>query len=166
MEVLLKKAAYEDKSILRQLMELYAYDFTEFTGEDIGPHGFYEYRYFDYYWAEEDRYPYFIMVDGQIAGFVLVNQYTSFIKEGYSIAEFFVMRKYRRGGVGRKAACLAFDAHPGMWEVNEMAQNVVAQKFWENVISEYTNGDFGTHEVMLGDAPGTGQHFHTDAHKV
>lgn len=166
MEVLLKKAAYEDKSVLRQLMELYAYDFSEFTGWEINANGYYGYRYFDHYWTEDDRYPYFIMADGQIVGFVLVNSYTSHIKNGHAIAEFFVMRKYRRGGVGKKAAFLAFDAHPGMWEVNEMAQNIAAQKFWVNVIGEYTAGDFGVHEVMMGDSPGTGQHFHTDAKKL
>ncbi len=32
-----------EKSVLRQLMELYAYDFSEFDDADVNKHGFYGY---------------------------------------------------------------------------------------------------------------------------
>ncbi|MGI6665691.1 MAG: GNAT family N-acetyltransferase [Christensenellaceae bacterium] len=159
-EITLHPVAYQEKSVLRQLLELYQYDFSEFTGEEIGPHGFYEYAYLDHYWTEEDRYPYFIKVNGALAGFALVNAYTMHIKKGHAVAEFFIMRKYRRGGVGRQAAALLFDTQRGMWEVNVKASNLVAQKFWNAIITAYTAGDFGEHTLMMGDAPGQGFHFY------
>lgn len=62
-----------DKSVLRQLMELYKYDFSEFDKEDINEHGYLGYKYLDSYWTEKNRNAYFIKVDQKIAGFVLLN---------------------------------------------------------------------------------------------
>ena len=83
-------------------MELSAYDFSEFDDADVNQHGLYGYTYFDYYWTEESRTPFFVKAAGNLAGFVLVNEYCYLIKEpgNKSIAEFFVMRKYRRKGIG------------------------------------------------------------------
>ncbi len=43
--------------------------------------------------------------------------------------EFFVMRKYRRKGVGEIVAREVFDRLPGTWEVGQIAPNEVARKF-------------------------------------
>ena len=58
------------------------------------------------------------------------------------MAEFFVMSKYRRRGVGSEAARFAFDRFPGRWEVREMAANTPAQAFWRRVIGDYTGDNF------------------------
>ena len=134
----------EEKSVLRQLLELYAYDFSEYDGADVNEHGLYGYTYFDYYWTEATRHPFFIRVDGKLAGFVLVNQYCYVVKEPgtKSIAEFFVMRKYRRKGIGRSVAFQVFDKFPGKWEVIQHGENEPSKIFWELVIRDYTNDNF------------------------
>ena len=38
-----------EKSVLRQLVELYAYDFSEYDDADVNEYGLYGYTYFDYY---------------------------------------------------------------------------------------------------------------------
>lgn len=43
LEVELHPAQVEDKSVLRNLMKLYAYDFTEYDGADVDKHGSYGY---------------------------------------------------------------------------------------------------------------------------
>jgi len=133
------------QSVLRQLMELYDYDFSEFTKEDVNEHGLYGYGYLDRYWAEETRHPFFIMVDGNYAGFVLVSKfhgcrYTK-NENAHSIDEFFVMRKYRRMNVGNFAAKYVFDLFKGEWEVRVLHENKPALPFWNKTINEYTNGD-------------------------
>ena len=40
------------------------------------------------------------------------------------------------------AAIQIFDSFPGTWRVGQERGNVVAQLFWRNVISRYTNGQF------------------------
>jgi predicted acetyltransferase len=85
-----------------------------------------------------------VYVNEQIAGFVLVSKMV-FLPENKganAIAEFFVMRKYRRLGVGKEVAFRIFDLFPGKWEVQETKRNIPAQKFWSKVIAEYTNGRF------------------------
>jgi predicted acetyltransferase len=50
------------------------------------------------------------------------------------MAEFFVMRKYRRGGVGVIAARAVFARFPGEWQVRELAANAGAVAFWRKAI--------------------------------
>jgi predicted acetyltransferase len=140
-------ASSEDKTLIQRLMELYLYDFTEFDGADLDAHGCFGYPYVDHYWTEKGRYPFLVRVDGRLAGFVLVSQHTFVPGNERSIAEFFIMRKYRRQGVGRAVACRVFDRLPGRWEAQEMASNTPAQQFWRSVIAVYTGGAYS--EVVL-----------------
>ncbi len=143
MSIEVRKAGIEDKPVLRNLMELYRYDSTEFDGEDVGEHGFFGYRYFDQYWTEPERHAFIVRVDSRLAGFAFVREIG--VNEGeriHSLAEFFIMRKYRRQGVGTAAAGRVFDMFPGRWRVFEEEANKPAQAFWRKVISAYTFGEF------------------------
>ncbi len=142
MQVEIAPAPAGDKPILQRMMQLYQYDFSEFDGADLDAHGCYRYDYLDHYWVEKGRFPFIIRVDGQLAGFVLVNEHTHVAGNERSIAEFFVMRKYRRQGVGKRAALAVFDRLPGKWEVQQMSTNRPAQEFWRSTIGAYTGGRF------------------------
>jgi predicted acetyltransferase len=136
-------ARLEDKPILGNLMELYQYDFSEFDGADVSEHGLYGYEYLDYYWTEPGRYPYLVRVDGKLAGFALVNRYSLLgRKDTRTVAEFFIMRKYRRRGVGALVAGRLFGLFPGKWEVAQVPENQAAQAFWRKVIGSLTKGRF------------------------
>jgi predicted acetyltransferase len=143
------KALEIEKSVLRQLLELYAYDFSEFDGADVNDHGYYGYTFLDHYWTEESRHPFFIRVDGCLAGFVLISSYTYILPLGNakSITEFFVMRKYRRMGIGSIVAVEVFDQFPGKWEVIQHEDNHVSKRFWAAVIQKYTHGKFRMEKV-------------------
>lgn len=136
------EATIDDAPILRQLLELYAYDFSEINSADIGDDGRFGYRHLDRYWTESNRHAYLIRVDGHIAGFVLVR-----MGEPHSISEFFVMRKYRRRGIGLRVARRIFDSFPGEWRVNQIADNESATAFWHEAIpvdfTEVTPRPFG-----------------------
>lgn len=144
MEVLIEKLPYEKKLVLNHLMELYNYDFSEFEDTDVNDFGLYGYEYIDHYWTDEGRYPYIIKVDGKIAGFVLVRNIgiNSHGEKQYSIAEFFVLKKYRRKSVGKRVAFEIFNTFHGEWKIGQIENNIPANRFWINVISEYTGGNF------------------------
>ncbi|WP_342405741.1 GNAT family N-acetyltransferase [Brevibacillus sp. FSL K6-2834] len=145
MKFTLKKAALEEKSIISNLLELYNHDFSEYMDLDVDEQGRYGYPYLDNYWTEPDRFPFLIQAEGKWAGFVLVRKIADENHLGssyFSIAEFFIMRKYRRSGIGKAIAHQVFRMFPGHWEVVQLASNVPAQLFWRKTISEYTNGDF------------------------
>ncbi|MCR8845878.1 GNAT family N-acetyltransferase [Paenibacillus sp. SC116] len=148
----------EEKSILRQLLELYEYDFSEFNDRDVNKFGLYGYTYFDHYWTEDDRNAYFIKVNGHFAGFVMINEHCYLYPSGTakSIAEFFVMRKYRKSGVGREAAVQIFDTYKGNWEVLQHGENDASKLFWEKVIHAYSNGQYELKDVVTEDWTGQG----------
>ena len=123
------EATPEDKSVVRQLMELYLYDFSEFVDADLDPHGYFGYQYLDNYWTEPDRKPFLFRATGKWAGFALVRGGAP-----HDMAEFFVMRKYRRRGVGIVAARDLFARFPGDWQVRQMAANAGATTFWRRAI--------------------------------
>jgi predicted acetyltransferase len=122
-------ATVHDKPALRQLLELYAHDFSERNGADVGDDGRYGYPHLDAYWQEADRHPFLFRVDGRLAGFALVRSGAP-----HDMAEFFVLRKYRRGSVGTDAARTVFARFPGDWQTREQFENTGAIAFWRRAI--------------------------------
>lgn len=158
MEINLQNIRAGDMSVLRNLLELYLYDLSEFDGEDVNEHGYYGYNRLDHYWTEPGRSVFFIRFNRKLAGFSLVRDIAD-EKCGviHILSEFFVMRKYRRMKVGVTAARLTFDLFPGRWRVTELPNNLPAQLFWQKVISAYTNGHYCN--VTLSDWDGPVQEF-------
>jgi predicted acetyltransferase len=134
----------EQKPVLKKLLELYAYDFTEFTSKDVDCNGLYGYKYLDHYWSEEGRYPFMIYSDENIAGFVLIRRYfdNDLRDYIYSMAEFFIMKKYRKQGIGKFIAFQIFNMFPGLWEVAVLEANKPAHIFWRRVIHDFTQEKF------------------------
>ncbi len=142
----------DEKTILAHLIELYEYDFSVFNNNDVNALGLYGYSYLDYYWTERGRFPYFIKLDGKLAGFVLVCDYcyVSKDKDALMMSEFFVMKKYRRQGIGKFAAIQVFNMHKGNWELTIHPQNPVSMSFWTNVIEECVGDNYNTFKDIEG----------------
>jgi predicted acetyltransferase len=147
MNIEISPAAVNERPILRQLMELYQYDFSEFDNADITPMGLYDYPYLDHYWVEPERSPFLVRVNSNLAGFVLVARYNYLTrqKDCWVMAEFFIMRKYRHQGIGEYVAQYIFDRFRGTWQVGQITENKPAISFWRKVIDRYSQGDFQEH---------------------
>jgi predicted acetyltransferase len=166
MNLEVQPAALSDKPVLRNLLELCQHDYSEYDGEDVDEHGLFGYRYLDPYWTEPERHPFLVRVDGRLAGFVLVRQIDTHLQQPvYSIAEFFIMRKYRRQGVGQQVACSIFDLFPGQWSVCQEPANLPAQNFWRRVIDQYTEGDYTDRDLQTDEWHGPCQRFESRAIK-
>ncbi|MGG1636423.1 GNAT family N-acetyltransferase [Paenibacillus sp. NRS-1760] len=81
-------------------------------------------------------------MNDKIAGFALTKKVTEYDRHYNLLAHFFIMRKYRRSGVGKQAATLVIQKHSGEWELCQLERNVPAQQFWTHVIGELTNQNF------------------------
>lgn len=138
----ISKASLDNAETLTNLMQFYIYDFSEFIEAHLEENG----RFGDYplndYWTEDNHFPYLVRFNGNYAGFVLVKMIKEETKTYFSIAEFFIMKKYRRTGLGKSVAKDLFRFHKGNWEVFQLKKNEPAQLFWRNVIKEYTGGQF------------------------
>ena len=162
MNIEIRKAGIQEKPVLRNLTELYRYDSSEFDGEDVGEHGLFVYRYFDHYWTEPGRHAFIVRVSGRLAGFAMVRAIGAGESEPiHQIAEFFIMRKYRRQRIGTTVARRILDMFPGRWRVAEEEANTPAQAFWRQVISRYTRGKF--REIRDDEWDGPVQEFKTES---
>lgn len=151
MEIKIEPVKYNEKLVLEHLLELYIYDFTDYLDLDVNEEGLFTYSHLNEYWGDPHRFPFFIKVDGKFAGFVLVMKVLMGKGAPYNyIAEFFVMKKYRRISVGKTAAFNIFDKFPGKWLITEVEKNLPAQKFWHHIISEYTKGNFKEGQDLPG----------------
>jgi predicted acetyltransferase len=138
------RASKEYKPILENLMQFYIYDFSEYIELDVEENGLFKpYQYLEEYWRDgNNRFPYIIKKNNKYVGFVLVKLVKAESRTYFSMAEFFIMKKYRRNGVGKAIAFEIFKLHKGQWEVYQKETNKPAQMFWGKVIREYTEEMF------------------------
>jgi predicted acetyltransferase len=132
-------ATLDQQPILANLLELYAHDFSEFYDLTLGPDGRFGYLPFPLYWSDPDRHPFLFTVDGAFAGFVFVKREPQDIDNDqvWDVAEFFVMRGYRRRGIGTHVAHKVWRRFPGRWQVRVLHSNLAAQEFWRRAISSF-----------------------------
>ena len=76
------------------------------------------------------------------SGFALVDDRVCLPGNTLWMAQFFVLRKYRRSGLASHAATQVFNTLRGQWEVGQVPLNLPAQAFWRQLIRRYTNGQF------------------------
>ena len=99
-------ASLEKKPIIAQLYELYTYEMTDLADFDINDNGYYGYKELPLYWNDSNKHPYLVWVNKKLAGFVLVQKGSPIDAnpDVWDIAEFFIMRKFRKKGIGRFVA--------------------------------------------------------------
>jgi predicted acetyltransferase len=135
MEISIVEVDILEKDKLANLLQLYLYDFSEFEDFTLNSSCSYEYEYFDSYWTDTSRNPFFIKADRKVVGFCLLNEVSELGNDNLkSIAEFFVLRKYRKNKVGFQAALEIFSQYKGNWEITYTFKNAVAGKFWNKVV--------------------------------
>jgi predicted acetyltransferase len=152
MNVEVSAAGSDDRERLGALFELYVYDFSETLPLDVEEDGRFRLPQLDAYWTDPRCHPFLIRADEKLAGFALVQERSRLTGDEAvrDVAELFVMRRYRRRGIGEQAARWIFDRFRGPWEVRQRPENVAATAFWRRTIGRYTNGRFD--EVEWNDA--------------
>jgi predicted acetyltransferase len=129
-------ASREQMPILANLIELYAHDFSEFHPLEIGDDGRFGYAPLPLYWSEAGRHPFLIRLEGKLAGFVLVYNNGAV----WDVAEFFVLRGYRRRGIGAQVAHEVWSRFPKPWQVRVLEANASGVRFWSDAIASFTGG--------------------------
>lgn len=138
------KVQASERETLMNLLEKYQYEFSQWDKLDVDETGLYGYPYLHCYFEEAARHPYFIRVDGKLAGFVLVSDYPEApgVPTDFTLSEMFVMHKYRRMGVGRAAVKQVLSRHHGKWQLKRHPGNIGSVRFWDEVIPLCTNGNW------------------------
>ncbi len=133
-------AGPEQEPIFANLLELYAHDFSEFHEIKIGADGRFGYNDLPLYWRDPNRHALLVTMNGNLAGFALLRRISDISTNEliWDMAEFFVLRGYRRHGVATAAAHQVWRRFPGLWQVRVMQSNRGAHRFWHRAIATFT----------------------------
>ncbi len=136
MTIKLQEVSVLERAKLSNLLELYSYDFSELLDLELGDDGLYGYEHLASYWDDSNRYPYFIFSDEILIGFALIIK-GSLIKHDariWDMSEFFILKKYRRKGLGIQAATELWSTLKGPWQVRVLSHHIEGLQFWEKAI--------------------------------
>jgi predicted acetyltransferase len=124
--------------VLDQLFQLYAHDFSEHVPLELEASGRFDVTAGELWWTRADHYPFFVRVEGRLAGFALVRRGSRIRddQEVMDVAEFFVLRAERRKRAGQRAAHALVRLFPGRWEVRVRSSNAAALAFWSAVLTQ------------------------------
>ena len=126
-------ATSDETEVLLDLWQLYMKDLAEFRNSVVQADGRYRDDRLRTYLAYEEHWPFLIRNGGEIVGFALVRK----SKPGtHVIGEFFIRSKYRRSGIGARAAAEILQTFVGNWEISFQEENVKAAIFWRRTISQ------------------------------
>jgi predicted acetyltransferase len=152
---------------VRWLIQLYIYDLGGARWDVERNGAFAPASWHRRFWRGRGRHLFVLRVRGRLAGFVLVRDRAHFAgRAAREIGEFFVLQKYRRQGVGTRAALAVFTRFPGRWELAELSWNVGAQRFWRRVIRRVAVGGVSERRRRHGDLAFVVQHFETPVPRV
>ena len=135
MRVAIQAVTPATQSVVGHLLQLYEYDSSAVFGADVEHDGLYHVIDPDELWQPPYRI-YLIRVDDHWSGFAFVTRHPAYFGTGetWLMNEFFVMRKYRRTGVGTMLARAVFARFPGEWQVRQITANPAATAFWRQAI--------------------------------
>jgi len=127
-----------EKETLRNLYSLYLHDLS-FYSNALEPNevGLFEFDAFHLIWQKDGITPYFIKVNGQLAGFFLLLSAPLMTKVDYCINDFFLFNQYRGKGIGEEALDLLFENHQGTYFVEQLKRNERAVYYWKKIFNRY-----------------------------
>lgn len=140
-------AVETDYTTLHNLARFYSYDISEFYGDEPGwemeDDGLYGVGIdFKKYFNNKHSFPFLIRYNGELAGFAIIDKDSIDPSAEFNMAQFFILRTYKRKGLGKKAAFQCFEKFKGSWEVHVMPKNEAAYLFWRSIIGEFTANNF------------------------
>ena len=147
------KIGPESDVLLRNLSEHSCYDMSEWFELDTGADGRYSYDTASVWAKGYDAY--LAKVGDSIAGFALIGSGSEWVGDigAHDVHEFFIMRKFRRRGVGRSMATFLWNAHPGDWLVRVLEANAPAITFWRCRVSTYSRGSYREEQHIVNGRP-------------
>lgn len=144
----IKQVRSESEAVLLNLFEYYLHDMAQWFRFDIGDDGRYGYD-MSRHWEQDDAV-YLAQLDGKPAGFAILSTAGKWLEEpNIDVEEFFVVRKFRRSGVGKEFITTLWDQQSGTWLIRVLEANLPAVPFWRNTISSYTSNDYREDRRMV-----------------
>lgn len=135
-EIELVQTGPEHAELIRNLYQYYAYESSDWEQEDVEVDGrFYIHEeHLARYWQDPQWSAHLILVDRFIAGFLLIEQSELPGVDALELADLFILKKYRRQGVGNAVASQVLSSGSNNWLVRFYRQDEGALAFWQTVL--------------------------------
>lgn len=134
-QIVSKAKAGEMKKIFNEyLLEISQFDKNIKFDEQGAP----IYNWFDCYWQEGSRFPFYLIVDDKIAGLALVREEGN---QFYEIGEFYVLPEFRKKENALWFASAIVDMFDGDFEFSTDRANERAVNFWDKFSKQFS-GNF------------------------
>lgn len=126
----------EEAELIRNLYQYYAYESSDWEQEDVEVDGrFYIHdEHLARYWQDPQWSANLLLVDGYIAGFLLIENSELPGIDALELADLFILKRYRRKGIGRAIASQVLCSGAANWLVRFYDQDEVSQAFWRTVL--------------------------------
>jgi predicted acetyltransferase len=128
----------EQMPLIRNLYQFYLYESSDWEQEDVEVDGrFYIHdEHLVRYWQEPGWSAQLLLVDGFIAGFLLIERSELPGVDALELADLFILKKYRRQGIGRALATQVLMSGEYNWLVRFYGQDEIALAFWRSVLAD------------------------------
>ena len=122
---------YESKPIMRKLLNEYLLELSQYDPDiQFDKAGTPIYNWFDNYWTDYGRYPFFLIIDNNIAGIAMIRHHDDQTYD-YSVAEFYVVPQFRGNNNAIWFVDNILNMLNGKITIETRLTNPVGLKFWE-----------------------------------
>jgi predicted acetyltransferase len=149
----LHAAQRDELETIENLMQFYTYDFSEWLPLKLGEYGLFNILPMPDYWRNPATRPFLIKVDGELAGFVTVDNQVHLPGADYNIGYLFVSRRFRGQGVARFVVSTLLSRFPGQWQIFHIEANQPARLFWAAVMQGLKVDGFTLHQQVVDRYP-------------
>jgi len=95
--------------------------------------------YLEAYFMEKTRWAYLLLHNTIPIGFCLFHKIVSDPSRDYHLAEFFIVHRYRKQGLGSHFADEIIKQFPGKWEIHILQKNEPSMNFWSHWLKRFRN---------------------------
>lgn len=135
------KVDSSNQQVYANLYQGYAAEFSKIIGDKPDENGL-----FEIYPKIGNRVAgYLLYIDGVPAALTAIEEKSS---DEFEICDFYVVPYFRKNKVGKIFISRLFERLKGAWEIKQVAGADHAVKFWRDVVSDYTSGNYVEDEYL------------------
>lgn len=102
------------------------------------------YNWYECYWKDKERYPFYLIIDNKIAGLAMIRELDNML---YDIAEFYVCPEFRKDGNAIWFALQLTELFDGQFVFSTRFTNPRAIKFWDKFAKLFESNDYLDDEI-------------------
>lgn len=96
------------------------------------------FKYMDSYWAEENKNPLFMLIDGKVAGFAVITVVSG---DRFELEDYYIKPQFRANSNSLNMVNYLYDAFIGEWQflTGKDESNIRAIKFWDKFCKQFNS---------------------------